>query len=93
MPHFVMFDTNNPNAPYTVISGAFPYEKFAAEADKLLAKGSGGEPGPPSKPKNPSPPGKKTPSDPIGQYFKDTMNRQHPLTPYTVPVDLVSNPC
>ena len=81
VPHFVMFDTNKPNAPYTVIPGAYPYAKFAAEADKLLAKGGGKKPGPPSKPKKPSPPGKKTPSGKIGQDIKDGRDRtpQDPL--------------
>ena len=81
VPFFVMFSTRKPNAPYTVIPGAYPYSKFAAEADKLLAKGGGKKPGPPSKPKKPSPPGKKAPSGKIGQDIRDGRDRtpQDPL--------------
>jgi len=67
VPYFVMFDTNNPNAPYTVIPGAYPYSKFAAEADKLLGKGGGKQPGPPGK--QPGPPGKQ-PGPPSGASGK-----------------------
>ena len=76
VPFFVMFDTNKPGSPYTVIPGAYPYAKFAAEADKLLG-GGGKKPGPPGK--KPGPPG-KTPGPPsgtgkIGQDFKDNLER------------------